>query len=94
MVQNSKRTRRRSRLRAPVEDRRAEAVTVAWMLCVLAAFFAEVVAGVAWLVITWTGNVPQTVQVIPRLMLFLALLSGMVSLVLLPLAYYLSLIHI
>jgi hypothetical protein len=85
-----KRPRRPARQKTGGEDRRAEAITVVWMLCVLATLLAEVAGGVVRLAASWAGAevVPQTVRILPGLMLFSALLTGSLSLILLPLAYH------
>lgn len=87
---NRKRKQQRAGRQAFAEDRRAEVVTVAWMLCVMATLLAEIVGGVVRLVSTSLGSVdlPQTVRAMPGLMLLSALMTGILSLILLPLAYH------
>ena len=84
---NKIRNRQRAQPQAVVEDRRAEVVTVAWMLCVLATLLAEIAGGAMRLVFGSSPDLPLTVRVLPDLLLLSALLTGLVSLILLLLAY-------
>ena len=73
-------------LRTPGEDQRAEAVTVAWTLAMLAALLFQVAAVVAWFA---SGrNQPPADINLSALLLFTAIVAGLVCLILLPIAHY------
>jgi hypothetical protein len=68
----------------PVEDRAAEAVTVAWMLSSMVTFGALVLSGIAWLTIpllTAQAIEVGSIGIIPRLLLFVATVTGSVSII-------------
>jgi len=69
----------------PTEDRRTEAMTVAWMLSTMVTLGALVCAGIAWLTIpllaAQAGEI-GALGVIPHLLLVVATLTGTVSLIL------------
>jgi len=69
----------------PTEDHRSEAVTVAWMLSTMVTLGALVLAGIAWLTIPLLasqGGEIGTMEVIPGLLLFVATVTGTVSIIL------------
>lgn len=71
------------------EDRASVAVTVAWMLTVLCAAGAEILAGIGYAVVIM-GPTPGQVHPLapfPGLMLLIAVITGIVSLVLTPIVY-------
>jgi hypothetical protein len=72
------------------EDRRGEAVTVAWMLTMLATTAANVLALVASLVmptLVAKAESPGLALLLPRILLFIAAVTGAVCVVLTPLVY-------
>jgi len=73
------------------KDHRAEAVTVGWMLTTVATAAAELAGLVVFLLIRFAsagGAFPEPLRLFPSLMLFTALILGLVSLVLTPLVYH------
>ena len=80
------RTPRRS---APPEDRRAEAVTVAWMLAAVATLAAQLVALTARLVAggAAAAAAPPVARILPGWFLICAFMTGLVCLVLTPIVY-------
>ncbi len=72
---------------APVEARRAEVVTVGWMLATMSTLGAEVVGGLLRVVLGLVAGTPASLQAIPNLMLFMATVTGFAALVLTPLVY-------
>lgn len=70
------------------EDRRGEAVTVGWMLTMLATAVADVLAFAAWLVVPiLSGQGDARLMVLPRLMLLIAATTGVVCILLTPVVY-------
>lgn len=72
------------------EDRRGEAATVAWMLTMLATTASNALALVAALIVpTLVANTeqPGLAPLLPRLLLFIAAVTGAVCVVLTPLVY-------
>ncbi len=71
--------------RMPAEDRRTEAITVAWMLCTMVTFGALVFAGIAALAVprlaSRAGDV-GALGVIPGLLLAIATVIGSVAIIL------------
>lgn len=88
---DKKKGRRRgsTKIRAPQESRAADAVTVAWMLTMLATFVADVLALILWAVVWLSnrGHVPVEARALPALMLFIAAVTGTLCLLLAPLIY-------
>ena len=86
-------TNRRSaeqRRKEPEETRGAEFVTVAWMLSTLVTLAALVVAGAGWLLILLivdADEITRQTVLLPALLLYLALITGIVCLILSPLAH-------
>jgi hypothetical protein len=79
----------RPREKRPAEGRRAETVTVAWMLCTVA----TALAMTASLVGVWLGGAPATaaapgpLTILTPLMLFVGAVTGFVAFCLTPLVY-------
>lgn len=74
----------------PAEDRRAEAVTVAWMLATVATGGAELLGLIVYLLLRFdpAGKVsPEPLRALPPLMLFTALIVGLISLAMVPIVY-------
>lgn len=72
------------------EERRSEAVTVAWMLAMLATTGANVLALLAGMIVPQlVSNSPQPglAPILPRLLLFIAAISGTVCMLLTPFVY-------
>lgn len=90
--QIQKRDKRRA-CRAPVEtneSRTADAVTVAWMLTALATLAAELFALLGWVAVAIAargGQVPQEFVMLPALLTFIALVTGLVCLLLIPVTH-------
>jgi hypothetical protein len=82
--------RHHSREKRPAEDRRAEAVTVAWMLCTVATALAMTASLVGvWLVgPPATGAAASPLSILTPLMLFVAAVTGFVAFCLTPLVYF------
>ena len=72
---------------ALVEDRRAEAVTVAWMLTMVATLGAQVVGAGVLVLLRFMADPPQSLQAFPGLMLFTAAITGLICILLTPLVY-------
>jgi len=73
----------------PAEDRRTEAITVAWMLSTMVTLGALGLSGLVWLTIPLLADRPEgigTIGVIPRLLLFVATVTGTVSIILMSCA--------
>jgi hypothetical protein len=69
----------------PSEDRRTEAVTAAWMLCTIVTLGALVLGGIVWLAMPLVASQAGefgTMGVIPPLLLFVATVTGTVSIIL------------
>lgn len=74
----------------PPEDRRAEATTVIWMLCVLATVLSQSIAFLVQFGLSFATDpeqIPATIWALPGLMLFTAFLTGALTLLLIPLVY-------
>lgn len=74
----------------PAEDRRAEAVTVAWMLATVATFGAELMGVSVFLFLRFSSSAtdaPAALRSLPPLMLFTALIVGLIALVMVPVVY-------
>jgi hypothetical protein len=75
----------------PPEDRRAEAATIAWMLCTLFTFCAEAVGLISKIVLSSSGGDPDQPlspwRLLPDVTLFMGLVTGTVVLVLTPVVY-------
>lgn len=72
------------------EDRRGEAVTVGWMLAMLATAAADVLAVVAAVVmpiLAANAANPGMSLLLPRLMLFVASITGLVCILITPVVY-------
>ena len=72
------------------ESRTADAVTVAWMLTALATLAAELFALLGWIAVAIaarSGKVPQEVVMLPVLLTFIALVTGLVCLLLIPVTH-------
>jgi len=81
---------KRQAMPLPAEDRRAEAVTVAWMLATIATFGAELMGVVVFLFVRFSNSPtesPAPLRNLPPLMLFTALIVGLISLVMVPVVY-------
>ena len=79
--------RRRLAQASPLhEDRRSEVVTVAWMLTIVATLGAEVVGGIS-LLLTADWNAVESRSPLPSLMLFIAVVTGFICLLLTPLVH-------
>jgi len=75
--------------RIPAEDRRAEALTVAWMLSTMVTLGALVFSGIGMLVVPLLADQAGeagALGVIPPLLLFVATVTGIVSLILMACA--------
>jgi hypothetical protein len=74
----------------PAEDRRAEAITVCWMLTTLITFFAEML-NVALNVYVWNATLDADAarpwQLMADVALFTAIITGLVTLLLTPAVY-------
>lgn len=90
--QTQKRDKRRAR-RTQVEtneSRTADAVTVAWMLTALATLAAELFALLGWIAVAIAargGQVPKEFVMLPALLTFIALVTGLVCLLLIPVTH-------
>jgi hypothetical protein len=74
----------------PPEDSRAEAVTIAWMLCALFTFCSEVVGLIAKIVLSYQGKLDERQaawRLLPDITLVMGLATGMICLLLTPLVY-------
>ncbi len=74
----------------PLESRAAEAVTVAWMLTTLATLVAEVGGVIGWLLLVSAADpqkLARSVAVLPGLILYIGLITGIIGLVLAPVAH-------
>lgn len=72
------------------EDQRAEAVTVVWMLCIVATLMGDLFGfGGHFLLrlISEPAAAPEAVRALPGVMLFTALMTGLISVVLTPFVY-------
>lgn len=72
------------------ESRAAEAITVAWMLALIATLAAEVVAFVGWALVALANHgadVPAQVRMVLGLLLATSALTGIVCLALIPAVY-------
>lgn len=90
--QSKQRDRRRARRKRVEtgETRTAEAVTVAWMLTALATLAAEFFALLGWAAVAVTarsGKVPVEFAMLPALLTFIALVTGLICLLLIPLTH-------
>lgn len=83
----AKQRRRLAKASLPIEDRRSEAVTVAWMLAIIATLGAEIVGGVSLIATANWNAAAETRSPIPGLMLFIAVVTGVVCLLLTPLVH-------
>jgi hypothetical protein len=83
----AKQRRRLAKASLPIEDRRSEAVTVAWMLAIIATLGAEIVGGVSLLVTSDWNASAETRSLLPGLMLFIAVVTGVICLLLTPLVH-------
>lgn len=90
--QTQKRDKRRAR-RTQIEtheSRTADAVTVAWMLTALATLAAELFALLGWIAVAVaarSGQVPREFVMLPVLLTFIALVTGLVCLLLIPVTH-------
>jgi len=78
------------RAQAPDESRGAEAFTVFWMLTMMATLGAEVSSLITWGLLTAAGNsdeTPAALRMLPGWLLAVALITGVLCLLLTPLAY-------
>jgi hypothetical protein len=74
----------------PPEDRRAESVTIAWMLCTLFTFCAEAVGLIAQIALPYAGGDDTSRAawtLLPQITLVMSLVTGILCLVLIPLVY-------
>lgn len=73
----------------PPEDRRAEAATVAWMLCALFTLCAEGVGLAARMLLAYSGEVqaPSALALLPDIMLVMGLVTGTIVLALTAAVY-------
>jgi len=73
----------------PPEERRAEAATVGWMLCVLFTLCAEGVGLAARIVLAYSAadQAPKAWVLLPDITLVMGLVTGTVSLALTPVVY-------
>lgn len=72
------------------ETRTAEAVTVAWMLTALATLAAEFFALLGWVAVAITarsGKVPVEFAMLPALLTFISLVTGLICLLLIPVTH-------
>jgi hypothetical protein len=77
----------------PPEERRAEAATVAWMLCALCTFCAEGLGLIARITLAYSeeGELqPSAWSALPDVTLLVALVTGTLCLVLTPIVYRLG----
>jgi hypothetical protein len=90
---NKKRSRERDeRSRRLAETQRSVAVTVAWMMATVASAAALILMVTAYVAIRWLtpdNAAPQTLAAIPGLLLFVAVVTGSLSLILIPIVYQL-----
>ncbi len=73
----------------PVEDRRTEAITVAWMLSTMVTLGAVGLAGCVWLALPLLADQAEgigTIGLIPRMLLFVATVTGTVSFIMMACA--------
>src|SRR5262245_55328359 len=72
------------------EERFADALTIIWMLSAVATLAAQMVAGLARALVLFTGEeTPQMVaRILPGWFLLCSLITGIVCLILTPLAYF------
>ena len=84
-----KKNRQQPLAELPPEEKRAETVTIAWMLCVLFTFCAEVVGLLSKVALSYAElNDPQNRwAVLPVVTLTMGLVTGTMSLLLTPLVY-------
>ncbi len=82
-------SRRDYRPNIETEDRRAVAITVAWMLSTIAVTLASVCWLIAWFIVWQTKPVGgiSPIAMIPNALWFIALVTGVLALVLMPAAY-------
>ncbi|MEX0819737.1 MAG: hypothetical protein WD070_09080 [Pirellulaceae bacterium] len=79
--------RQPARQTVTIEDRRAEIVTVAWMLAMMTTLGAEVVGGLLRVLVSVLAPAPPTLVVFPNVMLFTAAVTGLICLALTPIVY-------
>ena len=80
----------RDRLPPPVEDQRSVAVTVAWMMATLATAAALALAGGAYVLtrsLLSNAGQPNPLTALPGLLLFIAVVTGILTLLLIPVVY-------
>ncbi len=68
----------------PEESKTAEAITVAWMLTVIATLLAEAIGLIGWAGIRWEGaeEIPRGILVLPVVMWITAVVTGVLNLIL------------
>jgi hypothetical protein len=88
VAKRRKQKRQLSRGAAAVEDRRAEVITVAWMLAAMATLGAEVVGGLLRIMLNQLETASAALLTFPNLMLFTAAVTGILCLSLTPLVYH------
>jgi len=76
-----------SKPQPPVEDRRGEALTVAWTLTMMATLGAEVVGAAARGVMALSASPPTRLLAFPGLMLLTATVTGSLCLIMTPFVY-------
>jgi hypothetical protein len=94
LTQKNRRSKKRRPAAAPAdsdagESRGAVALTVAWMLLALSTLAAQVVALAVWLFARTAGipGRPNYLMLVPTTLMMVALFTGILVLVLTPLAY-------